>query len=117
VFFLNIINEKIYVFLWFWLCVLLVVTSISFIYHLFILVAPSVRKMMLRSRAAHQPTTSVAINQVFGKLQLGDWRLLHLLGINMEPATFGELIQEVAAQLGGGDLSQGSKDRKMCTEM
>jgi len=113
----NIINEKIYVFLWFWLCVLMVVTSITLTYHLFLLMAPSVRKMMLRSHAAHQPTTTLALNQVFGKLQLGDWRLLHLLGINMEPRVFGELIEEVAVQLGGGDLGQGTKERKMCTEM
>merc|ERR1712128_230221 len=50
----NIINEKIYVFLWFWLIILVIISGLSLLYSAFLLTAPSVRSMMLRSRAAHQ---------------------------------------------------------------
>merc|ERR1719427_1355102 len=38
----NIINEKIYVFLWFWLITLVIVTGFSLLYSSFLLSAPSV---------------------------------------------------------------------------
>ena len=31
--------------------------------------------------------------QVCDRLELGDWRLLHLLAGNMEPRVFGELVE------------------------
>jgi len=118
----NIINEKIYVFLWFWLLVLLIVTVISLIYHVFLLMAPSIRNMMLRSRAAHQAATTLALDQVYGKLQVGDWRLIYLLGCNMEPRVFGELIQEMATQLGDRNHNHDTEDsqsqaKKLITQM
>jgi len=95
----NIINEKIYVFLWFWLTGLVIITALSLLYSSFLLCAPSVRNMMLRSRAAHQVRVINALDDVVAKLELGDWKLLHILGINMEPLVFGELMVELAEQM------------------
>ena len=33
------------------------------------------------------------MKQVSGRLCVGDWRLLHLLAVNMEPRVFGELME------------------------
>ena len=30
---------------------------------------------------------------------MGDWKLLHILGMNMEPLVFGELVVELAEQM------------------
>jgi len=95
----NIINEKIYVFLWFWLLVLLLITGITLVYSGFLLCAPSVRNMMLRSRSAHQPSATNALDEITRRLQVGDWKLLHILGKNMEPMVFGELVIELADQM------------------
>merc|ERR1719309_1021056 len=65
----NIINEKIYVFLWFWLLVLLAVTGLVLVYSAFLLIAPSVRNMLLRSRAAQQPGALMALDQVIDVLK------------------------------------------------
>ena len=54
---------------------------------------------MLRSRAAHQPQVMTALDKVGPKLKVGDWKLLHTLGKNMEPVVFGELVVEFAKQL------------------
>ena len=61
--------------------------------------APSVRNMMLRSRAPHQGQVLAALDDVTRKLHMGDWKLLHILGMNMEPLVFGELVVELAEQM------------------
>ena len=44
----NIISEKIYVFLWFWLIILAVLTACYLIYTIAIIAVPSMRKIMLQ---------------------------------------------------------------------
>ena len=54
---------------------------------------------MLRSRAAHQGGATAALDQISRKMHMGDWKLLHILGMNMEPLVFGELVVEIADQM------------------
>ena len=51
--------------------------------------------MLLHSRAAHQSHVTAAIDSIANRLQLGDWKLLNILGCNMEPLVFGELLVEI----------------------
>merc|ERR1719312_1240458 len=95
----NIINEKIYVFLWFWLLILGAITAFALLYSGFLLLAPSVRHMLLRSRAAHQSGALNALDQVNRFMEVGDWKIFYILGINMEPLVFGELMEEFAKQI------------------
>lgn len=108
----NIINEKIYVFLWFWLITLVIVTGFSLLYSSFLLIAPTVRNMMLRTRTAHQTTVNAAMEEVTAKLHLGDWKLLYILGINMEPLVFGELVVELAEQMKDANHNMVEQDRE-----
>ena len=55
--------------------------------------------MMLRSRAAHQGGATAALDQIGRNFKMGDWKLLHILGLNMEPLVFGELVVELADQM------------------
>ncbi len=48
---LNIINEKIYVFLWFWFIILAILTSLYFLYVLSVIALPSMRKIMVERNA------------------------------------------------------------------
>ena len=66
---------------------------------------------MLRSRAAHQGGATAALDQISTSFKMGDWKLLHILGLNMEPLVFGELVVELADQMkdvmhkhGAGDI-------------
>lgn len=45
---LNIINEKIYIFLWFWYIILAVLTALYLIYTLAVIAIPSMRQRMVR---------------------------------------------------------------------
>ena len=45
---LNIINEKIYVFLWFWFVFLAIVTKIQLVYRLLVIMLPGLRATLLK---------------------------------------------------------------------
>lgn len=92
---INIINEKIYVVLWFWLLFLCVLTLLSLIYNTFVLVTPPLRNMLLRSRGPQGQGTSTKLEEISRHLQVGDWMLLYQLSRNMESIVWGELVSEL----------------------
>ena len=47
---LNILNEKIYIFLWFWFIILAVLSGIALLYSMAIVLLPSTRETILRKR-------------------------------------------------------------------
>jgi len=114
---INIINEKIYVFLWFWLVILSVITGLALLYHLFVMLTPPVRNMLLKSHAAHQKKVSITFTEIYPHLQVGDWKLLHILGSNMEPLVFGEFIQEIAVQMKENQDTDGVINKPLLTTM
>ena len=65
---------------------------------------------MLRSRAAHQGRVTAALDDVARNLHMGDWKLLHILGMNMEPLVFGELVVELAEQMKDSNHNSMVKD-------
>ncbi|TRY79199.1 hypothetical protein TCAL_05994 [Tigriopus californicus] len=95
---INIFNEKIYIFLWFWLLALGCLTALVNIFRLLIIVSPRVRAYLLylRFRLIKQE----CINLIIRKTQLGDWFLLYMLGQNIDSMVFKEIIHELARKLG-----------------
>ena len=112
---LNIINEKIYVFLWFWFVILAVITAlqVNFIqkgfpqislfilqvtYRLVTCFMPALRTNLLRARAklSKSPLQVTAICRRFG---LGDWFVLYQLGKNIDPLIYREFINDLYQQL------------------
>ena len=51
---LNIINEKIYVFLWFWFVGVAVFSAISILYRMIVLMVPSLRVSVIMARTLYQ---------------------------------------------------------------
>ena len=51
---LNIINEKIYVFLWFWFVAVAIFSAISILYRLIVLMVPSLRVGVIMARTLYQ---------------------------------------------------------------
>merc|ERR1712088_1028642 len=75
---LNIINEKIYVFLWFWFIILTVITGMQVIYRLFVLSMPRLREILLKSRS--RLSLMYKVESVCRRQGMGDWFLLYQLG-------------------------------------
>lgn len=100
---LNIVNEKIYVFLWFWFVILSVITSLSLIYRAAVLFSPQVREALLRARSRLAPHDQV--KAIARKCQLGDWFVLYQLGANIDPLIYKEVVADLAERLEGKETA------------
>lgn len=100
---LNILNEKIYVFLWVWFIFLVVISALGLIYRAIIYCLPTIRIGLLHKKARMQ---SKEANKVLAKhLQSGDCFVLHLLSRNIDLLAFSMLMKEMHSRLslrGGG---------------
>lgn len=97
----NIINEKMYLVIWFWL-VFLMVLSVPFVFcRLCTVFFDYVRFAVLVSRAGHtnDPDVRQAIKYVLDRGYAGDWFLLHQLSKNVNQYFFREFIKELRNDL------------------
>ncbi|RWS02486.1 innexin inx2-like protein [Dinothrombium tinctorium] len=88
---INIINEKVYIFLWFWFCFLFFVTLLGLVYRAMIILLPKMRVLATQSRCRliNKDHLEVVIN----KIKIGDWFVLDLLGKNLNALNFKELVE------------------------
>ena len=73
--------------------ILAVLSVFSIMYHILLLITPSMVRMILRSRSLHQ--SDLPLEEMGKQFELGDWKLLYILSRNMEPLVFGEFIKEL----------------------
>jgi len=98
----NIFNEKIYIFLWFWLVLLSIISGLAVIYRLVECLSPALRQRLFRQLSASTKATSTALvtsDSVVRKLSLGDYFLVTLLGQNLDGFLFSDVIDELALTL------------------
>lgn len=96
---LNIVNEKIYVFLWFWFIILSILSGFSLVYRALVVFAPKIRLYLLRARTRLSSHTD--IENIADKCQIGDWFVLYQLGKNIDPLIYKEIIGDLALKLSG----------------
>jgi len=94
---LNIINEKIFVFLWFWLIFLAVVTILYLIYVGAMISIPSLRRVMVERNAKHDVKEKMDV--LMKRAQMGDWFLIYLLSKNLDSLMFKEFIMQLTGEL------------------
>ena len=94
---LNVINEKIYIFLWFWFMLLAAVTFVSLVVRVALLVSPRLRFFLIKKRA--RLTDRYMIRCVMDHLKVSDWFVLNQLSKNMDPINFRDLMTEVARDI------------------
>lgn len=106
---LNIINEKIYVLLWFWLLFVLAVTTLWLFWRLALILLPSLRYWALlrlsplfsarKSGDATRDDPTQNIEIICERLSYGDWFLLYMLGWNLHSLHFKEVLEGLAYRL------------------
>lgn len=99
---LNIVNEKIFVFLWFWFIALTILSGISLVYRFAVCLWPKVRLYLLRARS--RLSSHEDVEHIADKCQIGDWFILYQLGKNIDPLIYKEVITDLAAKLDGKTL-------------
>ena len=76
---INIVNEKIYLFLWFWFCFLSVISVLGLVYRLATLVSPRVRQLATYSRKRMSDSDSRnALKSIVYNQGCGTWFFLDL---------------------------------------
>jgi hypothetical protein len=90
---LNIINEKIYVFLWFWMLGLGIVSFLILLYRAVTIFCPNFRFVLLTTRV--RVTRGFKVRSVLDNGEVGDWFLLYLLSKNLDVFNFKALIEEL----------------------
>ncbi|XP_069172633.1 innexin inx2-like [Procambarus clarkii] len=89
---LNILNQKIFVFLWFWFVTVAVISTLGLVYRLATF-TPTVRHMLLRSRS--RLASSEKVKAISQRCYIGDWFLLYMIAKNMDPFTFKDFINDI----------------------
>jgi hypothetical protein len=94
---INVINEKIYIILWFWFYFLQIITTLLLIYRMLTLLLPPLRYYILKLKATRSKPDYIKI--VLSKCSIGDWFVLILLQKNMDPFNFSQIIELFASSL------------------
>jgi hypothetical protein len=93
---LNIVHEKIYIFLWFWLIILSILSALALIYRFVTLISPWMRIFVLQRQTSLNRNTAEAI---VWKMPYGGYFLLNLLGKNDHSAIFKHLTDDLVSRL------------------
>ncbi|XP_026752543.2 innexin inx2-like [Galleria mellonella] len=94
---LNIVNEKIFVILWFWLIILAFISALAVLFRLLVFSVPPLRTLMVMGQIRYPNRKT--ISKVIKRFGYGDWFILYLLGKNMNPIIYKELILEISKEL------------------
>ena len=90
---LNIINEKIYLFLWFWFIFVAVLSALHIVYRLVLFFWHPMRDFLLRSRC--RSAKAYKVRTVCQHLDFGDWFLLYQLTKNMDTHVTRHLVGQL----------------------
>lgn len=95
---LNIVNEKTYIFIWFWYLILSCLLIGLVIYRLAIIFAPALRPRLLKlsSRLLSIETCC----NISKKVDIGDWWILYVLSSNMDSLVYRDLLEELTKKVG-----------------
>uniref|UniRef100_A0A4Y0BFG4 Innexin n=1 Tax=Anopheles funestus TaxID=62324 RepID=A0A4Y0BFG4_ANOFN len=91
---LNVVNEKIFAFLWVWFLMLLLISALNLLYWVVVLCSKSFRLWLLA--APLYPMRSAMVSRALEGQGIGKWFLLHQLCRNLNPIVCRELLQSLS---------------------
>ncbi|XP_038211702.1 innexin inx2-like [Zerene cesonia] len=94
---LNIVNEKIFVILWFWLIFLALLSTIAVLFRILVLSLPPLRTYLIMGQVRYVKRR--VVTKIVKRFSFGDWFILYLLGKNMNPIIYKDLIIELSKEL------------------
>lgn len=98
---INILNEKIYVFLWFWFVGLTIVTAIYLVFRAATIFVPPLRENLLLKNVCRHDEVICALRYVLHESDVGDWFLLYLVSQNIDPLHMEAFLKKYELRLSG----------------
>lgn len=95
---LNIVNEKTYIFIWFWFFILGIMLIALIIYRALIIFVPVIRPRLLHLSTRVLPIETC--QSVSRKVDLGDWWILYVLSNNMDSLLYRDFLMEFTKKMG-----------------
>jgi len=97
----NIINEKIFLLLWWWYAILAPISICFFLYRLMTIMFDGIRFSLIFKtvRSKYDDDIRKCLEYVLSKGQIGDWFVLYQLCKNCNPYFFREFVREFAIEL------------------
>jgi len=90
---LNIINEKIYTFLWFWFIILAIIGGLALVYRIALYAAPRLRSYMLERKMLRGDTGEY--DSFADRLSYADWFVLKRISDNINGMRLGEFCASI----------------------
>lgn len=94
---LNVVNEKTYIFIWFWFMILASLLTILVIYRVCMIMSPKLRTRIFHAKNFGLPYE--VSRTITRKTDIGDWWILSMLGTNMDSIIFKEMISELSKRI------------------
>lgn len=97
---LNIINDKIFIFVWFWMVVIACITGVFMLYRLATLLGPQIRVALITVKGG-KSTKRSDVEAILDPASLswwekvGDWLVLYFVCKNLDVLTVNELIRHL----------------------
>jgi len=93
----NILNEKLYLILWYWLHFVGVMSITAVIYKILLIGFPATRIFLLH--AFNRMVPPRAFQTILDKVTYGDWFLLYLLSKNLDPFHYRDVMVQLSQRL------------------
>ncbi|CAG9824623.1 unnamed protein product [Phaedon cochleariae] len=92
---LNVLNEKLFLVLWYWLFILLAISSLCLLYRSLFLFAPKFRVYLLRAQCRKLEKKKAML--IVKKFTYGDFFILYKIGKNVDPTIYNEIVASIYA--------------------
>lgn len=98
---LNILNEKVFILVWFWFVILAILLGALIVYRVALFTMPG-----LRPRAMHKHNKAVTmetIEAITNKTSIGDWWILYVLSTNIDPLIYRDIMTKLSKEIETAD--------------